>query len=59
MTPCRSILFLLATPITAEPGFSEKYERDYNIFNPMNQLRADHPLNPINSHETIWGQAEY
>jgi hypothetical protein len=28
--------FLLFTaPASAEPGFSEKYERDYNIFNPI------------------------
>jgi hypothetical protein len=40
---------LLAVPALAEPGFSEKYERDYNIFNPINQYRPDNPLNPINS----------
>ena len=33
----------------AETGFDPKYERDYNIFNPINELRADNPLNPINS----------
>ena len=32
----------------AEPGFDPRYERDYNIFNPMNQYRPDNPLNPIN-----------
>jgi hypothetical protein len=31
-----------------DPGFSDKYERDYNIFNPINQYRIDNPLNPIN-----------
>ena len=41
-------LFLFAAPASAEPGFSEKYERDYNIFNPINQYRPDNPLNPIN-----------
>jgi hypothetical protein len=41
------LLFSL-TPVFAEPGFSEKYERDYNIFNPLNQYRADNPLNSIN-----------
>ncbi len=33
----------------SEPGFAEKYQRDYNIFNPINELRPDNPLNPINS----------
>ena len=42
-------LFLLASPALAEPGFSEKYERDYNIFNPINLYRPDNPLNPINA----------
>ena len=42
-------LFLFAVPASAEPGFSERYERDYNIFNPINQNRSDNPLNPINS----------
>ena len=44
------LLFFL-TPAFAEPGFSEKYERDYNIFNPINQYRADNPLNPINAYD--------
>jgi len=44
------LFFLLnASPAWAEPGFSEKYERDYNIFNPINQYRPDNPLNPINA----------
>ena len=42
-------LFLLTSPAFADPGFDEKYERDYNIFNPINQHRPDNPLNPINS----------
>ncbi len=33
--------FLLAAPAFAEPGFDEKYERDYNIFNPINQYDAE------------------
>jgi hypothetical protein len=36
------------TPAFADPGFDEKYERDYNIFIPINQYRPDNPLNPIN-----------
>ncbi len=42
-------LFLYASPAWTDPGFHEKYERDYNIFNPINQLRPDNPLNPISS----------
>lgn len=42
--------FLLALPASAEFGFDEKYERGYNIFNPINQYRPDNPLNPINRH---------
>jgi hypothetical protein len=34
-------LFLFAAPTLADPGFTEKYKRDYNIFNPLNQYRAD------------------
>jgi len=30
------LLLFSATRALAEPGFSEKYERDYNIFNPLN-----------------------
>ena len=41
-------LILLAVPAAAEFGFDEKYERDYNIFAPINQYRPDNPLNPIN-----------
>jgi len=32
-------LFLFATSAFAEPGFSEKYDRDYNIFNPAVSMR--------------------
>ena len=41
-------LLLLSVPALAEFGFDEKYERDYNIFNPLNQLRPDNPFNPAN-----------
>lgn len=33
----------------AETGFDPRYQRDYNIFNPLNGLRPDNPLNPINA----------
>ena len=32
----------------AEPGFDEKYQRDFNIFNPINQFNPNNPFNPIN-----------
>ena len=33
------VLLWLASIVTslAEPGFDEKYQRDFNIFNPLNQ----------------------
>jgi hypothetical protein len=40
---------LFASPGYAEIGFDGMYERDYNIFNPLNQHRPDNLLNPINS----------
>jgi hypothetical protein len=39
---------LFASPAYAESGFSETYERDDNIFNPLNQYRPDNPDNPLN-----------
>ncbi|MGH7184165.1 MAG: hypothetical protein ACREJN_19625 [Nitrospiraceae bacterium] len=39
-------LFLLTGPASADPGFDEKYEHDYNIFNPVNRSQPDNPLNP-------------
>lgn len=41
-------LFLAVTPSFAEQNFSEKYERDYNIFNPASQYAPDNPLKPEN-----------
>jgi hypothetical protein len=50
-------LVLLPLGITfAEPGFDQKYERDYNISTPTNQYRPDNaqayapnnPFNPMN-----------
>lgn len=35
----------------AEPGFDEKYQRDFNIFNPINQYQSTNPLNPINAYD--------
>jgi hypothetical protein len=36
------------TPALSDPGFDEKYERDYNIFNPASRYAPDNPLNPAN-----------
>lgn len=43
-------IVLFALPALAEPGFSEKYERDYNIFNPANLFVPDNPLNPAQAY---------
>lgn len=32
----------------AEPGSDEKYQRDFNIFNPINRFDPGNPANPIN-----------
>ncbi|THJ20055.1 MAG: hypothetical protein CAF44_012630 [Nitrospira sp. CG24D] len=37
---------LVVTPSFSEQTLSEKYERDYNIFNPASQYAPDNPLNP-------------
>lgn len=42
------VLFLIVTPSFAEQSFSKKYERDYNIFNPVSQYASDNPLKPAN-----------
>ena len=38
-------LFFSVTPSLGNSGFSEKCERDYIIFNPLNQYRTDNPMN--------------
>ena len=49
-------LFILAAVLLsfdfawAEMGFDEKYERDYNIFNPANRYATDNPLNPAQAY---------
>jgi hypothetical protein len=42
--------FLLVTPVFADPGFDENYERDYNIFNPGNRYAPGNPLNPAQTY---------
>ena len=42
--PVVLLLILASTSTTwAEPGFDEKYHRDYNIFKPINQYQPDNP----------------
>ena len=47
-----AIFMLLASTSTAwaEPGFDEKYQRDFNIFNPITQYQPANPLNPANAY---------
>jgi hypothetical protein len=45
------VICLSATTSDAEMGFDEKYERDYNIFNPVNKYQTDNPLNPVNKYD--------
>ena len=39
-------LLISFIPALADPGFDEKYPRDYHIFSPANQYALDNPLNP-------------
>ena len=45
------MLCLWITTGYAGTGFDEKYERDYNIFNPANQYAPNNPLNPANAYD--------
>jgi hypothetical protein len=50
--PAVLLLIPASTSTTwAEPGFDEKYQRDFNIFNPINQYQPANPLNPINAYD--------
>ena len=46
-----TMLCLWITMGYAETGFDPRYERDYNIFNPVTQYQADNPLNPANAYD--------
>jgi hypothetical protein len=46
-----TMLCLWITTGYAEMGFDQRYERDYNIFNPVTQYQPDNPLNPANSYD--------
>lgn len=47
-------ILMLASAATgwAETGFDSRYERDYNIFNPVTQYQTDNPLNPVNKYDS-------
>lgn len=40
------VLLLSTSSPSAEPSFSEQYERGYNTFNPASRYAPDNPLNP-------------
>ena len=42
------LLLVISGAGWAEPGFDEKYQRDFNIFNPINASDPANPFNPIN-----------
>jgi hypothetical protein len=44
-------LCMWVTTSHAEMGFDQRYERDYNIFNPVTQYQADNPLHPANAYD--------
>ena len=48
--PAIFMLLASASVSLAEPGFDEKYQRDFNIFNPINQYQPANPFNPANAY---------
>ena len=46
-----AMLCMWVAPSHAEMGFDQRYERDYNIFNPANQYALNNPLNPVNTYD--------
>jgi hypothetical protein len=45
------LVMLRPTASRADMGFDERYERDYNIFNPLNRYVPDNPINPTNAYD--------
>ncbi|HWV46393.1 MAG TPA: hypothetical protein VN039_10325 [Nitrospira sp.] len=45
------MLLIPTTASQAEMGFDPRYERDYNIFNPVTKYQSDNPLNPVNKYD--------
>jgi len=50
-TVIATTLCMWVTTSHAEIGFDQRYERDYNIFNPAAQYQPDNPLNPANRYD--------
>ena len=46
-----TMLCVWAATSHAETGFDQRYERDYNIFNPATQYQPNNPLNPANAYD--------
>jgi hypothetical protein len=46
-----AMLFMWVTTSHAEMDFDQRYERDYNIFNPVTQYQPNNPLNPANAYD--------
>jgi hypothetical protein len=46
-----TMLCMWIATVYAETGFDQRYERDYNIFNPVTQYQPDNPLNPANAYD--------
>ena len=46
-----TMLCMWVTTSHAEMGFDQRYERDYNIFNPVTQYQPDNPRNPANAYD--------
>jgi hypothetical protein len=44
-------LLIGTTTAYADMGFDPRYEREYNIFNPVNKYQPDNPLNPVNTYD--------
>ena len=46
-----TMLCLWVATSYAEMGFDQRYQRDYNIFNPAAQYQPDNLLNPANTYD--------
>lgn len=46
-----TMLCMSGTTGYADTGFDSRYERDYNIFNPVTQYQPDNPLNSVNAYD--------
>ena len=46
-----TVFLMWGTTSHADMGFDQRYERNYNIFNPTTQYQPDNPLNPANAYD--------